>query len=213
MLWHKLKTGFNFSLIYIMSAVAVELVWKIKYWSGTEYLQKFNCESSRVWVHKKLYTKTLASLAKWHSRHIGLEYVSTTTPKFPWPHNFSAFLSCDELQIKRYHSGPNTLPFHVGYWGANTRTPGSDPSTCSSPRQQGVKYVFWELQFLRQCQFLLWGIPTCWWFHYVQERTCAVFVFYRHLSSVATYVLRMDIIVTTGYCMCTGRLLVKTQLQ
>ena len=70
-----------------------------------------------------------------------------------------------------------------------------------------------EVQFLRQCQFLLWGIPTFWWFHHVQERTCTVFVFYRHLSSVATYVLRMDIIVTTGYCMCAGPLLVKTQLQ
>ena len=35
-------------------------------------------------------------------RHKGLEYVSTTTPNFPWPQNFSAFLSCDEFQINQY---------------------------------------------------------------------------------------------------------------
>ena len=35
-------------------------------------------------------------------RHKGLEYVSTTTPNFPWPQNFSAFLSCVELQINQY---------------------------------------------------------------------------------------------------------------
>ena len=34
-------------------------------------------------------------------RHKGLEYVSTT-PNFPLPQNFSAFLSCDELQINQY---------------------------------------------------------------------------------------------------------------
>ena len=35
-------------------------------------------------------------------RHKGLEYVSTTTPYFPWPQHFIAFLSCDELQINQY---------------------------------------------------------------------------------------------------------------
>ena len=74
-------------------------------------------------------------------RHKGLKYVSKTTPNFSWPQNFSTFLSCGELQINqywlwdwhKYHSWPNTLPFCVGYWGANTRTPGSDPTTHSSP--------------------------------------------------------------------------------
>ena len=35
-------------------------------------------------------------------RHKGQEYVSSTTPNFPWPQNFSAFLSCVELQINQY---------------------------------------------------------------------------------------------------------------
>ena len=34
-------------------------------------------------------------------RHKCLEYVSTTMPNFPWPENFSAFLSCDGLQINQ----------------------------------------------------------------------------------------------------------------
>ena len=35
-------------------------------------------------------------------RRKGLEYVSSTTQNFPWPQNFSAFLSCVELQINQY---------------------------------------------------------------------------------------------------------------
>ena len=31
-------------------------------------------------------------------------HVSTTAPNIPWPHNFSAYLSCDELQINQYLS-------------------------------------------------------------------------------------------------------------
>ena len=32
----------------------------------------------------------------------GLKYVSTTTPNFPWPQNFSALLSCVGFQINQY---------------------------------------------------------------------------------------------------------------
>ena len=35
-------------------------------------------------------------------RHKGLEDVSSTTQNFPWPQNFSAFLSCVKLQINQY---------------------------------------------------------------------------------------------------------------
>ena len=35
-------------------------------------------------------------------RHKGLEYVSKTTPNFPWPQNCSAFLSCYLFQIDQY---------------------------------------------------------------------------------------------------------------
>ena len=35
-------------------------------------------------------------------RHKGLEYLCLTTSNFPWPQNFSAFLSCVELQINQY---------------------------------------------------------------------------------------------------------------
>ena len=40
------------------------------------------------------------------------------------------------FETGKYHSWHNTLPFRVGYWGANTRTPESDPSTHSSPISQ-----------------------------------------------------------------------------
>ena len=38
------------------------------------------------------------------------------------------------FEVGKYHSWPNTLPFRVGYWGANTRSPVSDPNTRSSPQ-------------------------------------------------------------------------------
>mgnify|MGYP001799900945 CR=1 FL=1 len=34
-------------------------------------------------------------------RHKGLEYVSTSTPNFPWPQNFLAFLSINQLSINQ----------------------------------------------------------------------------------------------------------------
>ena len=46
------------------------------------------------------------------------------------------------LKTGKYHSWPNTLPFQIGYWGANTRTPGSDPSTHTSPTSIVHNYHF-----------------------------------------------------------------------
>ena len=40
----------------------------------------------------------------------GLEYVSTAMPYFPRPQHFSAFLSCDELQINQYCLGDWQVP-------------------------------------------------------------------------------------------------------
>ena len=68
---------------WISFILGVERVWKIKYWSGVGYLKKIKYGSSQVWVHVKLYQKTLASLAKWSIDTNVLEYVSPTTPNFP----------------------------------------------------------------------------------------------------------------------------------
>ena len=48
-------------------------------------------------LHKTL-PATIASLAKWS---IDTRVSKTTTSNFPWPHNLSAVLSYDELQIKQ----------------------------------------------------------------------------------------------------------------
>ena len=48
-------------------------------------------------LHKTL-PATIASLAKWS---IDTKVSKTTTSNFPWPHNLSADLSYDELQIKQ----------------------------------------------------------------------------------------------------------------
>ena len=76
------------------------------------------------------------------NKHKCFEYVSWTMPNFPWHGHRIFSILCHVSSVKsinmvfetgKYHSWPNTLPFQVGYWGANTRTPGSDPSTCFSP--------------------------------------------------------------------------------
>ena len=49
-------------------------------------------------------------------------------------YHVSSFKSINIVfETSKYHSWPNTLPFRVGYWGANTLTLGSDSSTRSSP--------------------------------------------------------------------------------
>ena len=77
------------------------------------------------------------------------------------------------FEVGKYHSWPNTLPFQVGYWGADTHTPRSDPSTRSIPNKRGadIKFIrlFWAiifeivLDFHWQCWKLLFeltGVST-----------------------------------------------------
>ena len=120
--------------------LGVERVWKIKYWSGIGYLKKFKYGSSRVRVHVKLYQKTLASLAKWSIDTKVWNMCLRQRQIFPWPQNFSAFYHVSSFksinifsETDKYHNWANPLPFRVGYWGANTRTPKSVPSTRSIP--------------------------------------------------------------------------------
>ena len=54
------------------------------------------------WGPRKTVTENTCITSEVIRRHKCLEYVSTTTPNFPWPQNFSAFLSCVELQINQY---------------------------------------------------------------------------------------------------------------
>ena len=51
---------------------------------------------------RKIVPENTCITSKVIHRHKGLKYVSLTTPNFPWPHNFLAFLSCVELQISQY---------------------------------------------------------------------------------------------------------------
>ena len=44
------------------------------------------------------------------------------------------------FEVGKYHCWPNTLPFRIGYWGANTCSPGLDPSTHSSPTLHSSLY-------------------------------------------------------------------------
>ena len=73
------------------------------------------------------------------------------------------------FETGKYHSWPNTLPFWVGYWGANTRTPESIPSTRSSPSQHckywcvSRKSIFFQ-SVLHLCSLLvipLWCTSVC----------------------------------------------------
>ena len=58
-------------------------------------------------------------------------------------YHMSSFKSIDIVfEVGTYHSWPNTLPFRVGYWGANTRTPKSDPSTRSSPNFDSFEVLY-----------------------------------------------------------------------
>ena len=119
--------------------LGVERVWKIKYWSGIGYLKKFKYGSSRVRVHVKLYQKTLALQAKWSidtkvwNMCLRQRQIFHGHRIFQHFYHVTSFKSINIVfETGKYHSWPNTLPFRVGYWGANNRTPGSDPSTCSS---------------------------------------------------------------------------------
>ena len=118
----------------------MERVWKIKCWSGIGYLKKFKYGSSQVWVHVKLYHKTLASQAKWYigtkvwDMCLRQRHIFHGHRIFQHLYHVTSFKSINFVfETGKCHSWPNTLPFRVGYWGANTRTPGSDPSTHSSP--------------------------------------------------------------------------------
>ena len=125
----------------------MERVWKIKYWSDIGYLKKFKYRSSRVRVHVKLFQKTLASPAKWSidtnvwntcPRQCQIFHDQRTFQHF---YHVTGFKLINNIVFEtgKYHSWPNTLPFWVGYWGANTCTPGSDPSTGSSPSMNDAK--------------------------------------------------------------------------
>ena len=115
----------------------MERVWKIKYWLGIGYSKKFKYGSSWVQVHAKLYQRTFAALAKWFIATKVWNICVYYNAKFSMATEFYHVMSFKSINIVfetgKYHSWPNTLPFRVGYWGANTRTPGSDPSTRSSP--------------------------------------------------------------------------------
>ena len=84
-----------------------------------------------------LYQRTFAALAKWFIDTKVWNICVYYNAKFSMATEFYHVMSFKSINIVfetgKYHSWPNTLPFRVGYWGANTRTPGSDPSTRSSP--------------------------------------------------------------------------------
>ena len=54
------------------------------------------------WGPRKTVTENFCITSEVIRRHKCLEYVSSTTPNFPWPQNFLACLSCVELQINQY---------------------------------------------------------------------------------------------------------------
>ena len=119
--------------------LGVERVWKIKYWSSLGYLKKFKYWLSRVRVHVKPYQKTLASLAKWSiDTKVGMclrqRKIFHGHRIFQHFYHVMSFKSINIVfETGKYHSWPNTLPFLVGYWGADSCTPGSDPSIRSTP--------------------------------------------------------------------------------
>ena len=122
------------------STLGVERVWKYKDGSGIGYQLNFNYGSERVRVYVKLYQKNLESLAKWsidtkvlNVCHCNIKFMMATDFFGIFYHmlNFKSYNIF--FEVGKYHSWPNTLPFQVGYWGAITRTPKSDPSTRSSP--------------------------------------------------------------------------------
>ena len=133
-----------FSIFWAMTQreriLGLERVWIIKYWSSIRYLKKFEYGSSRVRVHIKLYQKTLAAQAKWSidtkvwNVCLWQRQVFHGHRIFQHFYHVTSFKSINIVfETGKYHSWPNTLPVRVGYWGANTRTPGSIPSTRSSP--------------------------------------------------------------------------------
>ena len=107
---------------------------------GYRVFKKIKYGSSRVRVHVELYQKTLASLTKWSIDTKVWNMCLQKCQIFHGHRNFQHFYLVTTFksinivfETGKYHSWPTTLPFWVGYWGANTRTAGSDPSTRSSP--------------------------------------------------------------------------------
>ena len=95
------------------------------------YLKKIKDGSSQVRVHVKLYQKTLASLAKWSMDTKVLNMCLWQSQIFRGHKVFQHFYHVMSfrsinivLETGKYHSWPNTVPFRVRSWGANTHTPG-----------------------------------------------------------------------------------------
>ena len=128
---------------------------------GYRVFKKIQVRSSRVRVHVKLYQKALASLAKWSidtkvwNMSLWQRQIFHGHRFFQHLYHVTSFKSINIVfETGKYHSYPNTLPFRVGYWGANTRTPVSDPSTHSSHSATNQLHV---KHFL--VQFKLLGLP------------------------------------------------------
>ena len=102
--------------------IGVERVWKIKYWLGIGYSKN----SSKTLPENTCITSEVIH------RHKGLEYMCLQKRQIFHGHRiFQHFYHVTSIksintvfETGKYHSWPNTLPFRVGYWGANTRTSG-----------------------------------------------------------------------------------------
>ena len=113
-------------------------------------------------IHVKLSQKTLASLTKWS---IDTKFWNICLQQrqifhghriFQHFYHVTSFKSINIVfETGKYHSWPNTLPFWVGYWGANSRTPWSNPSTRSSPN-----YLYWKPAQSQNRTMLSWLLPV-----------------------------------------------------
>lgn len=83
--------------------LGLERVPKNQFRSGFGYQINFNYGSGWAQVQVKLFQKALTSPATWSIDTKLSNMCLGQHQIFTWPQRFSAFLSCDELQINQYY--------------------------------------------------------------------------------------------------------------
>ena len=147
----------------------VELRVSDESWNGYEntswdWVSGIKWISSTAQVPVKLYKKIFASQAKWSTYTKFSNICLHQHQIFYCLRNFlNITIWWDSNQycvwIGEYHSWPNTLPFRVRYWGANTHFSGSDPSTRPSQTGEMAKQTLIKLNYIYVCLLYIMNIP------------------------------------------------------
>ena len=134
------------------------------------YLKKNKYGSSRVRVQVKLCQKTLASVAKWSidtkvwNMCLWQRKIFRGHRTLQHFYHVSSFKSTNIVfETGKYHSWPNTLPFRVGYWGANTLLPAQSqvlvPALLSTTLCRKWRWLI--MNTTNSPQFRVWALRQC----------------------------------------------------